>query len=109
MAKINAHGARRIGPTFFTRRVRPAGAYDVESVYYEAFRLRSDDMVQTRIMRTIPLALEEGRESVGRETRHGSSFRNLGRIVHVGSDPSIERLRSWLEGRGYEIIEESYR
>jgi hypothetical protein len=92
MAKINAHGLRQVGPTFFTETVRPP-AYDgdVETVYYEAYRLRSDRTVQTRIIRTWPKDPESG----GRPTEHrGSAFRNLGKLS--GEVADAERLRAWL-------------
>lgn len=111
MAKINAHGAHRVGPTLFTEKTRPADPRigdDTPRVYREAFRLRSDGVVQTRIISTRPA---EGFE--GRTTKHSSGFRNLER-VHVAPEVMAEdkgpaALRRWLEGRGYAIVEESWR
>lgn len=103
MAKINANGEHRVGPTFFTERTRPpAFEGDVETVYYEAYRLRSDRMVQTRIIKTWPADPESG----GRVTEHrGSAFRNLGKLAGDKADP--ERLRAWLK-RQHTIVKESY-
>lgn len=109
MAKINAHGHRQVGPTLFTERVRPAGAYDVETTYYEAWRLRSDGTVQSRIIKSTPTALLRGEESVGREVVHrGSAFRNIGRITPGGAD-DFGFLKSWLTRKGYVIVKEQYR
>lgn len=104
MAKINARGAHQVGPTLFTERTRPpAFDGDVETVYYEAYRLRSDRMVQTRIIRTRPADPASG----GRPTEHrGSAFRNLGHLA--GDTPDPERLRRWLERRGHTIVKTAY-
>lgn len=106
MAKINARGAHRVGPTFFTRKVKPpAYAGDVERTYFEAFRVRSDGMIQTRIMRT-----EYVEDGVERTTKHSSGFRNLFPDNSKMPTPaSSERLKNWLLGRGFEIVEESWR
>lgn len=104
MAKINARGAHRVGPTFFTEKTRSADRYDVARVYREAWRLRSDGQVQTRIISTRPADGEEGRT-----TKHSSGFRNVGRLGHVGATPNPENLRKWLERKGYTIVEESWR
>jgi hypothetical protein len=104
MAKINARGARQIGPTLFTERVRPAGHGDVERVYYEAWRLRSDGAVMTRIIRTWPVA----EESIGEKTEHrGSTFRIVGKVV---KDRPVEHevLRRYLAAKGYTVVKEQW-
>lgn len=100
MAKINAHGARQVGPTLFTERtITWLGEGD--ALYYEAWRLRSDNMVQTRIIKVT--------QPDGRVTEHrGSAFRNVGKIGRVGSDPDIQKLRTWLTGRDVTIVKEKY-
>lgn len=101
MAKINARGARQIGPTLFTERDRPADPpYDVERRYYEAWRLRSDGQVQTRIIKTTPVG------NKGHVTKHSSAFRNVGRLGSIGATPSIDRLRAYLERKGFAIVKE---
>lgn len=100
MAKINAHGNRRLGPTYFTSRVRGPVAGDDARIYEEAYRLRSDGMVQTRIIRTRPV------DGEGHTTEHSSAFRNLGKLK---GEPDPARLRSWLESKGFEITKESWR
>lgn len=108
MAKINARGARRIGPTLFTEKTRPADQYDGARVYREAWRLRSDGVVQTRIVRTWPAPGAEGHL-----TEHSSGFRNLGRLAGTADREADiadwQRLRDNLERKGYTIIEESWR
>ena len=139
MAKINARGARQIGPTLFTERTRPASAYDVERVYYEAYRLRSDGVIQSRIISTpasvsiwapstppgaspIP-GLEIAGEivalgdSIGHVTKHSSGFTNMAIRVSddIMKDPAktyAEKqapLRRWLERRGFTVVKESWR
>ena len=106
MAKINARtpGRRtnhRVGPTFFTERVRPATEYEGARIYREAYRLRSDGTIQSRIIKTSPVDPESGE----RETKHSSAFTNLGRTAFTNA----EQLRSWLERKGVNIVEESWR
>lgn len=105
MAKINARGHRKIGPTLFTEKVRPAGAYDVETTYYEAWRVRSDGDVQTRIIRTTPTGDE------GREVEHRSSaFRSVGQYKTPPTTyrEANETLRLLLERRGYTVVKEKF-
>lgn len=111
MAKINVRkGSTRthqVGPTLFTERTRPP-AYDgdVDTVYYEAWRLRSDGVVQTRIIRTWPKDPESG----GRPTEHrGSAFRNLGSFSPSARIGTPDPLRSWLNRKGFTIVKEAYR
>lgn len=105
MAKINARGARQIGPTFYTEKDRPADPpYDVERTYYESWRVRSDGAILTRIIRTYPTATD----SIGHTTEHrGSAFRIVGHMPK-GAAPDSEVLRKVLEGRGYRIVKTSY-
>lgn len=105
MAKINARGARRIGPTLFTERTRAGDEYDGGRVYRQAWRLRSDGVVQTRIVRTFPAPGEEGHV-----TEHSSAFTNYAKLQDPAwIDPKLERLRAWLASRGFVVVEESYR
>lgn len=110
MAKISARGAHQVGPTLYTERTRPASAYDVERIYYEAFRLRSDGVVQSRIISTRPAA----EDSIGHETKHSSGFTNM--ALRVSADLMNDRsktyaeqqapLRRWLERRGFTVVKE---
>lgn len=108
MAKINARGARQIGRTLYTEKDRPADAYDgdVERTYYEAFRLRSDGSVLTRIIRTWPTKGE------GHTTEHSSGFRLLSLRVNVHlietlpADEALTILRKHLIRKGYRIVKE---
>lgn len=105
MAKINARGARQIGPTFYTEKDRPGNAHDVERTYYEAWRLRSDGKVMTRIIRTFPTAAD----SIGHTTEHrGSTFRIVATMRTDNGPIDSERLRAWLERKGYRIVKTSY-
>lgn len=109
MAKINAHGAHRVGPTLFTEKTRPADPRigdDTPRVYREAFRLRSDGVVQTRIISTRPA---DGFE--GHTTKHSSGFRNLGHFSKetMANGTGERDLRGYLARRGYTIVEESWR
>lgn len=73
MAKINAYGNHQVGPTYFTERdwnVRP----DEPEVITEAWRVRSDRMLQSRIVSVTVIATGETR-------KHNSSFRNLGTLT----------------------------
>ena len=98
MAKINAHGARQIGPTLYTEKRLKFDFDDSESVYYEAWRLRSDGAVLTRIIRTTSLE--------GHTTEHrGSAFRIFGRFNH-GPAANIETLRAFLDRKGYTVVKE---
>jgi hypothetical protein len=75
MAKINAHGLRQKGLTYYTERVRPASFEgDEDRVYYEAWRLRSDGVVQSRIIATWPVGADRKHKDA---TEHrGSDFTN---------------------------------
>jgi hypothetical protein len=78
MAKINARGLRQRGLTYYTERVRPAAwSGDVDTVYYEAWRLRSDGMIQTRIIATWPASGKRGDQGT---TEHSSGFSNWKRF-----------------------------
>lgn len=111
MAKINARGTHQVGPTLYTERDRPASAYDVERRYYEAWRLRSDGAVLTRIIWTAPTALKEGLESIGRETKHTSGFRIMGRLSAetMKNGTGEKDLRGYLGRKGFRIVKESWR
>lgn len=103
MAKINRRtsgGGRtsRVGPTLFTERTRPADKFDVARVYYEAWRLRSDGMLQSRIVKTWAA---DGSEN---ETKHHSAFRNIGYMAA----PTIEVLRRNLERKGFKVVKEQW-
>lgn len=112
MAKINAHGARQIGPTLFTEYTRPASAHDVERIYYEAFRLRSDGVVQSRLISTRPVA----EDSISHSTKHSSGYTNM--ALRVSNDLMKDRtktyaeqqapLRRWLERKGFTIVKEQW-
>ena len=108
MAKINARGARQVGPTLFTEKVRTfdKGTPNEETrVYYEAWRLRSDGVVQKRIIATRPGSEVGGYPA----TEHrGSAFRNVARAKHGPVAVDIDFLRRWLAAKGYTIVKERY-
>jgi hypothetical protein len=61
MAKINARGTRQKGLTYYTERLRPATATgDVDTIYYEAWRLRSDGWILSKIIATWPAGGSRG-------------------------------------------------
>lgn len=105
-ASIRQAGGRKtriVGPTLFTERVIAREGV-VPTVYVEAWRQRSDGMIQTRILRTRPV---EGHE--GRSTEHSSGFRNVGRLKdeaqHEARD--LTWLRGHLAKRGATITKEA--
>jgi hypothetical protein len=98
MAKINARGARQIGPTLYTEKTLKFDFEPTESVYYEAWRLRSDGSVLTRIIRTTSLE--------GHVTKHSSGFRIMG--TFKARPLEIDLLRNYLERKGYRIVKTSY-
>lgn len=109
-ARIRTTGGRTtriVGPTLFTERVRPATSYDVERVYYEAWRLRSDGWIQSRIVRTWPVA---GEDSISKPTEHNSAFTNWRRFKdHEVGNEHHARLRALLEKMKADVVKESYR
>lgn len=106
MAKINARGARQIGPTLYTEFDRRASDGDVARTYYEAWRLRSDGAIMTRIIRTWPT--EDGGDARNSTEHRGSSFRIAGR-VRPGRPVELEVLRMYLGAKGYRIVKEMWR
>lgn len=93
MAKINARGARQKGLTYFTERVRPAAFQgDVDTTYYEAWRLRSDGWIQTRIIATWPAGGSRG--DAGTTEHRGGAFRNWRRLskAHDATPLDLERV-----------------
>lgn len=108
MAKINKRvkGGRthQIGPTLFTTKVFKYvdNGHD-EEIRYEAWRLRSDGALQTRLIRVTEV-LEDG--TLGKATKpRGTAFRNVGTIQH-GPNIDIEWVRSYLRSRHYHIVKE---
>jgi hypothetical protein len=102
MAKINAHGLRQKGLTYYTERVRPASFEgDEDRVYYEAWRLRSDGVVQSRIIATWPVGADRKHKDA---TEHrGSDFTNLSRFKkHEQATPAD--LESFLERRNMTVV-----
>lgn len=94
MAKINAHGNRQVGPTLYTERTVEFDGED--EVYYEAWRLRTDGALLTRIISVT--------RADGRVTKHRSStFRILGSFQSISSDT----LRAFLVGKGATIVKEA--
>jgi hypothetical protein len=79
MAKINARGTRQKGMTYFTERLRPAAFDgDVDTIYYEAWRLRSDGWIQSRIIATWPAGGQRGDAGT---TEHKSTFTSWKRLT----------------------------
>jgi len=105
MAKINARGAHQVGPTLYTEYDRPPSYGDPARTYYEAWRLRSDGAIMTRIIRTWPTL----RDSTEHRTEHrGSSFRIVAKI-RKDCPIDIDVLRRHLENKGYRIVKDSWR
>lgn len=110
MAKASirkAGGARTriVGPTLFTERtVEITWGDETARVYVEAWRQRSDGMIQSRIIRTRPV---EGAEGIVTEHR-GGAFRNLGVIKDEAQHGSRELLwlRGFLDRKGATITKE---
>lgn len=102
MAKINARGARQVGPTIFTTRLNKYSGPDDDSdwaVRYESWRLRSDGAVQRRIITATD-------HRTGSTVKINSAFTNVASIPH-GPAIKIETLRAWLIKRGYTITKEA--
>ena len=97
MAKINARGARQIGPTLFTEREWKAmGPWDQDGVVYEAWRVRSDGAIQSRIIKTTGVD--------GSVVQSNSGYRNIAR-ANVNLDMTTI-LRKFLARRGFRIVKE---
>ena len=106
MAKINARGAHQVGPTFYTERTRPGDAHDVERIYYEAWRLRSDGQVQHRIISTRPAAAD----SIGHSTKHSSGYANhvnlSKKALALPQAELLDKFRALLNRAGHTIVKE---
>lgn len=99
MAKINAHGARQVGPTLFTERDHKAkGSWDQDAVVYEAWRIRSDGMIQTRMIRST--------NADGSVVEHrGGAYRNLA-LIKARHD-WLGIVKAMLAKRGCRIVKEA--
>lgn len=104
MAKINARGTHQVGTTLYTEALNPRN----NRVYYEAFRLRSDGALLTRIISTRPA---EGNVDPNEqhETKHSSGFRVMGEIPEraMSEGRGHEFLRKWLIRHRYTIVKEA--
>lgn len=120
MAKINARGARQIGPTLYTERLMlngkviepgsPESTNAAATLYRQAWRLRSDGAVLERIVWTESAEREQYRHygnanHPGRLT-HSSAFSIRGTFPH-GPSVTIETLRTYLARRKYTIVKEA--
>jgi hypothetical protein len=99
MAKINAHGLRQVGPTLFTERDwKSQGTWDQDAVIYEAWRIRSDGTIQSRMIRST--------NADGTVVEHrGSSYRNLAKIK--AEHDWLGVLKVVLAKRGCRIVKEA--
>jgi hypothetical protein len=101
MAKINARGLRQRGLTYFTERVRPASFDgDVDTTYYEAWRLRSDGWIQSRIIATWPA---DGKRGDKGTTEHSSGFVNWRRF-RTGEQATPADLEKLLGRPGWTTV-----
>ena len=74
MAKVTANGKRQKGLTYYTERLRPAVTHDDDArIYYEAWRLRSDGYILTKIIATWPASGKRGDK--GTTEHRGGAFR----------------------------------
>ena len=93
MAKINAYGNHQVGPTYFTERDFGRPGLTVNEVIYEAWRVRSDRMLQSRIVSVTDV-------DTGRTRKHNSAFRNLGTLNQRGlSANQADLLRDFIDRR----------
>lgn len=91
MAKINAYGNHQVGPTYFTERDFTLVGFEGEKeVINEAFRIRSDNMVQSRIVSVTNVATGETR-------KHSSSFRNLGTLKSQAGLDQADLLAAYIQ------------
>lgn len=102
MAKINARGTRQKGQTYFTERVRPASFDgDDDTIYYEAWRLRSDGWIQSRIIATWPLGSSRGDK--GTTEHRGGAFTNWKRFAKHDQATPVD-LEKILERIGARVV-----
>lgn len=95
MAKINARGTRQRGLTYYTERLRKASFDgDVDRIYYEAWRLRSDGAILSRIIATWPAG--ESRGQTRETTEHSGGF-SIWRRFASGSRATPADLEHLLE------------
>lgn len=93
MAKINAYGNYQVGPTYFTERdFTLVGFEDEKEIVNEAYRIRSDRMLQSRIVSVTNVATGETR-------KHNSAFRNLGTLREKDALPQDELLAAYIQRR----------
>ena len=91
MAKINAYGFHQVGPTYFTEREAALTDWDTE-ILTEAWRIRSDRTLQTRIVSVTDVAS-------GKVRKHSSSFRNLGTLKEIDDLDQAALLKRFIERR----------
>jgi hypothetical protein len=102
MAKVNARGLRQKGLTYYTERVRPASFEgDEDRVYYEAWRLRSDGAVLSRIIATWPA--EADRKHKDATEHRGSDFAITGRFKTRELATPVD-LETFLERRKAKVV-----
>lgn len=101
MSKINAYGHHQVGPTLFTERDWKArGDWDIDATIYEGWRLRSDGVLQSRMIRS--------RQADGQVVEHrGSSYRNVLRVNMDSETDPITIVRKFLARRNLRIVKES--
>lgn len=92
MAKINAYGNFQVGPTYFTERDYGRSGVVANEVINEAWRIRSDNMLQSRIVSVTDVDSGETR-------KHNSSFRNLGTLKFEEGKNQADLLREWVDRR----------
>jgi hypothetical protein len=105
MAKINARGTRQKGLTYYTERLRPATATgDVDTIYYEAWRLRSDGWILSKIIATWPAGGSRGDK--GTTEHRGGTFR-LTRQFKSGELATPVDLERFLERIKADVVKRS--
>ena len=105
MAKVTANGKRQKGLTYYTERLRKA-AYDgdVDTTYYEAWRLRSDGYILTKIIATWPAGGSRGDK--GTTEHRGSAFR-LWKRFKSGEQATPADLEKVLERVKADVVKRS--